>query len=116
MQTSYSNYKGQIDNLRWEIENADEVVGKLSATLNDITNNILLKDPTVALNNNDLVSEIALSNYNENILPSAGDCSIQKIVKNKGKEDCATILASSTKINKQIAQYRQQKRQQFDLF
>ena len=60
------------------------------------------------------MSENAPSNYNENILPSVGDCSIQQIVKDK--KDCASILSSSTKINNQIADYRQQKRQQFDFF
>ena len=55
-----------------------------------------------------------LSNYNENTLPSAGDCSMQQIVKDK--EDCASIPVSSTKVNKHIVDYRQQKRQRFDLF
>ena len=58
--------------------------------------------------------ENAPSNENENILPPAGDCSIQQIVKDK--EDCASIPTSSAKIKKQIADYRQQKRQQLDLF
>ena len=58
--------------------------------------------------------ETAPSNYNKKILPPAGDCSIQQIVKDK--EDCASIPTSSAKIKKQIADYRQQKRQQFDLF
>ena len=49
--------------------------------------------------------ETAPSNYNENILLSAGDCSIQHIVKDK--EDCASIPTNSTKINKQIVDYRQ---------
>ena len=31
------------------------------------------------------MQENAPSNYNENILPSAGDCSIQQIVKDKDK-------------------------------
>ena len=57
LQNSSSNYKGQID--YWEIENKDEVITKLSATLNNITNNLPLKDPTVALNDNDLVPETA---------------------------------------------------------
>ena len=48
--------------------------------------------------------------HNDNILPSAGDWSMQQIVKDK--EDCASIPTSSTKINKKIADYRQQKRQQ----
>ena len=51
---------------------------------------------------------------NENILPSAGDCSMQQIVKDE--EDCAIIPASSTKINKKIIDYRQQKHQQLDFF
>ena len=34
----------------------------------------------------------------------------------KDKEDCASIPTSFAKINKQIADYRQQKCQQFDLF
>ena len=58
--------------------------------------------------------ETAPSNYNDNILPFCGKCSIQQI--DKGNEDCATILISSSKIKKQIADYRQQKRQQFDIF
>ena len=37
----------------------------------------------------------------------------QQIVKDK--EDCASIATSYTKINKQIADYRQKKRHQFDL-
>ena len=47
--------------------------------------------------------EIAPSNDTENILPPAGDCSIQQIVRDKDKDE-------------QIVDYRQQKRQQFDLF
>ena len=58
--------------------------------------------------------ETVPSNYNDNILPFCGKCSIQQI--DKGNQDCATILISSSKIKKQIADYRQQKRQQFDLF
>ena len=108
--------------MRKEIENKDEIINKLSATLNNITNNLLLKNPTVALNNNNnnnnnknnSLPETATSNYDENILPPAGDCSIQHIVKDK--EDCASIPTSSAKIKKQIADYRQQKHQQFDLF
>ena len=60
--------------MRKEIENKEKIISKLSATLNYITNNPFLKDPTVALNNNSLLPETAPSNYNENILPSAGDC------------------------------------------
>ena len=44
---------------------------------------------TGTLNNNDLVRETAPLNYNEYILPSARDCSIQQIVKDK--EDSARI-------------------------
>ena len=33
MQNSYSNYKGQIDNSRKEIEKKDEIISKLSAAL-----------------------------------------------------------------------------------
>ena len=113
IQNSYSNYICQRDNLRKETENKDEIINKLSAALNNITNDLLLKNPAVALNNNNLLRN-APSNDNENILPPAGDCSIQQIVKDK--EDCANIPASSAKIKKQIADYRQQKRQQFDLF
>ena len=58
--------------------------------------------------------ENAPSNDNEDILPPAGDCSIQMIVKDK--EASASIPTSSAKIKKQIADYRQQKHQQFDLF
>ena len=114
IQNSYLNYICQIDNLRKEIVNKGEIINKLSAALNNITNNLLLKDPTVALNNNNLLPEHATSNDNENILPPAGDCFIQQIVKDK--EACASIPTSSAKIKKQIADYRQQKRQQFDLF
>ena len=57
--------------------------------------------------------ETAPSNYKEKILPFAGDCFKQQIVKDK--ENCASIQTWFTKI-KQIAEYRQQKRQQFDLF
>ena len=46
---SYSTYKGQIDNLRKEIEKKDEIISKLSATLNNITNNLSLKEPTEGL-------------------------------------------------------------------
>ena len=113
MQNSYSNYICQIDNLRKEIESKDEIISKPSTTLNSITNNLLLKSPTVALSNNNLWPETAWSNCNEIILPSAGGCSIQQIVKDK--EECASIPTNSTKIKKPIAEYRQQKRQQFDL-
>ena len=61
-----------------------------------------------------MLPENAPSNDNENILPPAGDCSIQQLVKDK--KDCASIPTSSAKIKKHIADYRQQKRQQFDLF
>ena len=57
--------------------------------------------------------ETATSNYNENILPSVVDCSIQRIVKDK--EDCASIPTRSTKSNTQIADYKQQKSQHFYL-
>ena len=40
--------------------------------------------------------------------------SIQRIV--KGKDDCARIPVSSTKMNKYIADYRRQRAQQFYLF
>ena len=100
--------------MRKEIENKDEIINKLSAALNNITNNLLLKNPTIAFNNKNLLPENAPSNDNENILPPAGDCSIQQIVKDK--EASASIPTSSAKIKKQIADYRQQKRQQFDLF
>ena len=114
IQNSYSNYICQIDNLRKEIENKDEIISKLSTALNNITNNLILKKPTVVLNNKNLLPENAPSNDYENILPPAGDCSIQQIVKDK--EDYASIPTSSAKIKKQIADYRQQKRQQFNLF
>ena len=61
-----------------------------------------------------MLLETVPSNFNENILPSAGDCSIQQIIKDK--EDSASISTSSTKIKKQIAGYRQKKHQQFGLF
>ena len=114
IQHSYSNYLCQIDNLRKETQNKDEIINKLSATLKNITNNLLLKNPTVALNDNNLLPETTPSNDNENILPTAGDCSIQQIVKDN--EDSASIPTSSAKIKKLIADYRQQKRQQFDIF
>ena len=63
MKNSNSNDISQIDNLRKEIENKDEIISKLSATLNNITNNLLLKDPTVALNNTNLLPETAAPNY-----------------------------------------------------
>ena len=85
IQNSYSNYICQIDNLRQEIENKDEIINKLSTALNNITNNLILKNPTVVLNNKNLLPENAPSIDNENIIPPAGDCSIQQIV--KGKED-----------------------------
>ena len=114
MQKSYLYYNEQIDNLRMEIESKlHEIINKLSATPNKITNNFPLKDPTVALKNNDLVLETAPSNYNKNILPYAVDRSMQQLVKEK--EDCASIPGSSIKINEQIADYRQQMRQQFVL-
>ena len=114
IQNSYSNYLCQIDNFRKEIENKVEIINKLSAALNNITNNLLLKNPTVALNNNNLLPDNVPSTYNENILPPAGDCYIQQ--KLKDKEVSASIPTCSPKIKKQIADYRQQKRQQFDLF
>ena len=114
IQNSYSNYICQIDNLRKEIENKDEIINKFSTALNNITNNLILKNPTVVLNNKNFLPENAPSNDNENILPPAGDCSLQQIVKDN--KDCASNLTSSAKIKKQIADYRQQKRQQFDLF
>ena len=58
--------------------------------------------------------QLVIISYNENILPSAGDCSIQQIVKDK--DNSASIFISSTKINEQIADYRNQKRQKFDIF
>ena len=38
----------RIDHLRKEIEKKDEIISKLSPTLNNIINNLHLKDPTVA--------------------------------------------------------------------
>ena len=70
MRNSYSDYKGQINNLRKEIENKDEIIRKFSETLNDFNNNLPLKVPTVTLAGNELVLKTALSNYNENILSS----------------------------------------------
>ena len=70
MRNSYSDYKGQINNLRKEIENKDEIIRKLSETLNEFNNNHPLKVPTAVLAGNDLVLKTALSNYNENILSS----------------------------------------------
>ena len=67
MQNSYSNYIFQVDNLKKEIENKDEIISKLSTTLNNINNNLLLKNLTVALINNNLLLETAPSNYNESI-------------------------------------------------
>ena len=58
--------------------------------------------------------ENAPSDDNENILPPARDCYIQQIVKDK--DASASIPTSSAKIKKQIVDYRQQKRQQFDFF
>ena len=113
MQKSYSYYNEQIDNLRMEIESKGEIIDKLSATPNKITNNFSLKDLTVALKNNDLVPETVPSNYNENILSYAVDRSMQQLVKDK--EDCANIPGSSIKIIEQIADYRQQKSQQYVL-
>ena len=75
IQNSYSNYICQIDNLRKEIENKDEIINKLSTALNNITKNLILKSPTVVLNNKNLLLENAPSNDNDNILPPAGDCS-----------------------------------------
>ena len=113
MEKSYSYCNEQIDNLRMEIESKGEIIDKLSATPNKITNNFSLKDPTVALKNNDLVPETVPSNYNENILSYAVDRSMQQLV--KVKEDCANIPGSSIKIIEQIADYRQQKSQQYVL-
>ena len=47
MSNSYSYYKGQIGNFRKETENKDKIIRKISATLNSITKNHLLKDPSV---------------------------------------------------------------------
>ena len=63
IQNSYSNYICQIDNSRKETENKDKIISKLPAALNNITKNLLLKNPTVALNNNNLLPETAPSNY-----------------------------------------------------
>ena len=68
----------------------------------------------IALNDFNLVPKTAPSNYNEKIMPSAGDCSIQQAVKDK--DGCASITVSYTKLNEQIADYRQQTREQLDLF
>ena len=76
--------------MRKEIENKGEIINKLSTALNNITNNLLLKNPTVVLNNKNLLPENVPSNDNENVLPPGGDCSIQQIVKDK--EDCASIF------------------------
>ena len=116
MQKWYSYFNEQIDNLRIEVESEVEIINKLSATPSKIISNFALvpNDPIVALNNNDLVTETAPSNCNENVLPYAVDCSMQHLVKDK--EDCARILVSSTEINEQIADYRQQKSQQLVLF
>ena len=94
MQNSYSNYMSRIDHLRKEIEKKDEIISKLSPTLNNITNNLHLKDPTVTWNNLLPLPETAPSNYNENILPSAGDCSMQQIV----KEDCEAFPQAPPKL------------------
>ena len=51
--------------------------------------------------------ETVPSNYNENILPSAEDCSIQQTVRDK--ENCASITVNSAKYKKQIPDCRQQK-------
>ena len=91
---SLNRSNGYFEKRNWS---KDETINKLSATLKNITNNLLLKDPTVALNNNNLLPETAPFNYNENTSLSAGDCSIQHIVKDKG--DYA-ILTSFSKINK----------------
>ena len=77
-------------------------------------NNLPLEDPAVAFNGNDLVRETTSSNYNEDMMPYTGDCSIQKIIKEK--DDCIGIPESFTKVNEHIAEYRQQKRQKFYLF
>ena len=90
--------------MRKEIENKDEIINKLSTALNNITNNLILKNPTVVLNNKNLLPENSPSNDNENILPPAGDRSMEQIVKDK--EDCPSIPTSSSKIKKQIADYR----------
>ena len=45
--------------MRKEIENKNDSICKLSAKLNNITNNLRLKDQTVALNDNYLVIETA---------------------------------------------------------
>ena len=42
--------------------------------------------------------ETVPSNYNENILPSAEDCSIQQTVRDK--ENCASITVNSAKYKK----------------
>ena len=83
-------------------------------TLDNITTNLSLKDPIVALINKDFLSKTFPSCYNENTLPSVGECSMQLMIKDK--DDCASISVSSTKTNERIAEYRQQKRQQFNFF
>ena len=76
----FSNHIGLIYNLRKEIENKDEIIRKLSATLNSITNN-LGRDPTVVLNNNNLLLVTTPSNSNENIPPSAVLCNRELKIK-----------------------------------
>ena len=73
---------------------------KLKTTLNNITNNLPLKDPAVALNDNDLVPKTTPSNYNKNIMSSNKGCFILQVVKDK--DDCASIPVNSTKINEQL--------------
>ena len=69
-----------------------------------------MPDLSLALNDFNLVPETAPSNYNEKILPSAGDWSMQHRIKDK--DGCASITVS--KLNEHIADYRQQKHKQFN--
>ena len=87
--------------------------------MDNFTNNLLLKDLTVVLSNNNLVKKYALepenaaSNYNETI-PSSFDISSIKV-----KDiECPNISVSSININKKLAAYSKystSKCQQFEL-
>ena len=74
--------------------------------MDNFTNNLLLKDLTVVLSNNNLVKKYTLepenvaSNYNETI-PSSFDISSVKVK----DTECPNISVSSININKKLAAY-----------
>ena len=105
--------------LKKEVRNKNKITSRLLAIMDNFTNNLLLKDLTVVLSNNNLVKKYTLepenvaSNYNKTI-PSSFDISSIKV-----KDiECPNISVSSININKKLAAYSKystSKCQQFEL-